>query len=104
MKNITLAIEEDVLKAARKYAAKHNTTVNGMVREYLARLAKFEDRAAKAREELVKLSETSEARLAEGWKWNREELYDRPIFSRHQHSSVCGNGKGERGSEEDKGG
>jgi hypothetical protein len=104
MKNITLAIDEDVLKAARKYAAKHNTTVNGMVREYLMRLATFEERAAKAREELVRLSETSEGRLGENWKWNRDELYDRPIFSRHQQSGVCGNGEREGGSEEDKGG
>ena len=35
MKNITLSIEEDVLAAVRKYAASRNTTVNGLVRDYL---------------------------------------------------------------------
>ena len=35
MKNVTLAVEEDVLAAARKYAAARKTTVNGLVRDYL---------------------------------------------------------------------
>ena len=35
MKNITLAIDEEVLRAARIYAAEHDTTVNALVREYL---------------------------------------------------------------------
>lgn len=36
---ITLAVDEEVLAAARKYAAVNNTTVNSLVREYLTRLA-----------------------------------------------------------------
>ncbi len=39
MKNVTLAVEEEVLAAVRKYASARNTTVNGLVREYLTRLA-----------------------------------------------------------------
>jgi len=89
MKNVTLAIEEDVLNAARKYAVKHNTTVNGMVREYLTRLVKFEDRAAEARQRLKELSEESTLELG-SWKWNREELYDRNVLSRHEHSPLRG--------------
>jgi uncharacterized protein DUF6364 len=84
MKNITLAIDEDLLKAARRYAAARDTTVNGLVREYLTRIATEDDRVAKARAELLKLAEASEARLGPGWKWNREELYDRPVLRRHK--------------------
>jgi hypothetical protein len=84
MKNITLAIDEDVLRAARRYAAARDTTVNGLVREYLTRIATDGDRVAKAREELMKLAESSSARLGPGWKWNREELYDRPVLRRHK--------------------
>lgn len=102
MKNITLAVEEEVLNAVRKYAAERGTTVNGLVRDYLTRLAAFEDRAAKARQELAELSEASEGRLG-GWTLNREEIYDRPLFSRHQYPGVRGFGEGTGGSEEDEG-
>ena len=35
MKNITLAVEENVLDEARRYAANRKTTVNGLVRDFL---------------------------------------------------------------------
>ena len=89
MKNITLAIEEEVLAEARKYAAANNTTVNALVRDYLSRLARFESRSKKAREDLLKLAEKSTLDLG-NWKWNREELYDRHELSRHEHPSVPG--------------
>ena len=84
MKNITLAIDEDVLRAARRYAAARDTTVNGLVREYLIGIATADDRVAKARKGLLKLAESSPARLGPEWKWNREELYDRPVLPRHK--------------------
>src|SRR5208337_3093503 len=90
MKNITLAVEEDVLAAARKYAAARNTTVNGLVRDYLAKLAAQEDRAAQARKELIALANESTFDPGPDWKWNREELYDRGVFSRHEHSALRG--------------
>ena len=40
MKNITLAIDEDVLERARLVAAEQKTTVNAMVREFLADVAR----------------------------------------------------------------
>lgn len=89
MKNVTLAVEEEVLTAVRKYASARNTTVNGLVREYLTRLATQEDRAAKARTRLKELA--AESTLDTGsWKWNREELYDRGVLSGHEHSSLRG--------------
>ncbi len=53
MKNITLSVEERVLAAVRRYASERNTTVNGLVRDYLTRLANQEDRAEQARSRLV---------------------------------------------------
>ncbi|MGC2601308.1 MAG: DUF6364 family protein, partial [Rhodomicrobium sp.] len=90
MKNVTLSVEEDVLAAVRKYAAARNTTVNGLVRDYLGKLATQEDRAAQARKQLVELAQASTFDPGTDWKWNREELYDRHGLSRHQHSSVSG--------------
>ena len=76
MKNITLSIDENVLSEVRRYAARRDTTVNALVRDFLTRLATQEDRAAKARQRLLELSDTSEGRMG-GQKWNRERLYDR---------------------------
>ena len=90
MKNVTLAVEEDVLAAVRKYAAARNTTVNGLVRDYLGKLAAQEDRGRAGEKELVELAKSSTFDPGEDWKWNREELYDRGVFSRHEHSPLCG--------------
>ena len=76
MKNITLSVDEDVLAAVRRHAAEHNSTVNSLVREYLANLAAHQDRARRARERLRQLSRESRGRLGKK-TWSREELHDR---------------------------
>jgi plasmid stability protein len=101
MKNITLAIDEEVLREARIYAAKHNTTVNALVRDYLTQLVAFEDRAARAREELVEMAKTSKARMG-SWKWNREDAYEGRLLPRHEHSDLRGFGERDGTYKEDK--
>jgi hypothetical protein len=64
MKNITLSVDEDVVAAVRRHAAEHNSTVNGLVREYLTNLAAHEDRAKHARARLRQLTKESRGRLA----------------------------------------
>ena len=77
MKNITLAIDDGVLDKVRKYAAKHETTVNAIVREHLEQIAKNNDRLKQAVEQMRRLSENSTARLGPDYKWNREDCYER---------------------------
>ncbi|MEQ1717423.1 MAG: DUF6364 family protein [Hyphomicrobium sp.] len=89
-KNITLAVDEDVLEKVRRVASDRNTTVNALVRDYLGRLALQQDRAANAREELIKLSQTSTWDPGSDRDWTREDIYDRPVFHRHEHPSVRG--------------
>jgi hypothetical protein len=100
MKNITLAVEDEVLTEVRKYAALRGTTVNALVRDYLGGLARSEARGKKAREELLKLSEESTLDLGT-WKWNREELYDRYELSRHKRDSLSGVAESTGRKEED---
>ncbi len=88
MKNITLAVDEDVLAAVKKYAAAHNKTVNGLVREYLTKLATQEDRAMNARKKLAELARERPVDLGEDWKWDREAIYESRMFPRHEHPSV----------------
>ena len=77
MKNITLAIEDEVLDRARLVAAEKKTTVNAMVREFLSEVGKREDRVAAARRELLHLMDTSEGRMAPGWTFDRDEAHER---------------------------
>ena len=77
MKNITLAIEDEVLDKVRVVAAQKRTTVNALVREYLTELAGREDEIANARRELLELMETSEGRMGADWKFSREDSHER---------------------------
>jgi hypothetical protein len=76
MKNITLSVDEKVLSAVRQHAAAHSTSVNQIVRDYLAQIAQREDRARKARRRLRSLSNRSEAEIGRA-SWTREELHER---------------------------
>jgi hypothetical protein len=88
MKNITLAIDEKVLIKVRRAAARKDTTVNALVRDYLTRLVDQDDKAAKARQDLVKLAQESTWDPGPDWKWNREELYDRAGLRRLERPNL----------------
>ncbi|MBY0613321.1 MAG: BrnA antitoxin family protein [Beijerinckiaceae bacterium] len=76
MKNITLAIDETVLEEVRLYAAKRQTSVNGLVRDFLGGIAAQENRTERARRRLGELMDRSTLEAGPiGWK--REDLYDR---------------------------
>ena len=77
MKNITLAIDEDILDKVRIVAAEKKTTVNALVREFLADLASRDERLAEARKQLLRLMDSSKGRMAPDWKFDREETHER---------------------------
>ncbi len=77
MKNITLAIDDEVLDRVRIVAAEKKTTVNALVREFLADLAGRDERVAEARKQLLRLMDTSKGRMAPDWKFDREETHER---------------------------
>ena len=76
MRKITLSLDEKVLAAVRRYAADQNSTVNGLVREYLTNLAAQVDRAQSARARLRELSAQSVGRLGKK-TCTRDDLHDR---------------------------
>jgi hypothetical protein len=77
MKNITLAIDDEVLDRVRIVAAEKKTTVNALVREFLADLAGRDERLAEARRQLLRLMDTSKGRMAPDWKFDREGTHER---------------------------
>lgn len=75
-RNLTLTFDEDLLRAARKVALDRNTSVNQLVRDYLAGLVRESDRQRAA---LASLDEIFRAtRVEVGRKrWKREDLHER---------------------------
>ena len=88
MKNITLAIDDEVLAKVRAYATEQKTTVNAIVRLHLEKLAAENDSRAEARRQLLRLAQISQGRLALDYVWNREELYDRSALRRHERPDL----------------
>ena len=76
MKNVTLALDEETLREARRIAAERSTTVNALVREFLERLTARESQARKARHRIAELCRDSTAEVGEG-RWSRDELHER---------------------------
>lgn len=74
--NITLSIDETIVKKVRKIAIDRDTTLNAMVREYLTSVA---DSDAAVRKEQADALMASTERLARDMgprRWTRDDLYD----------------------------
>lgn len=77
MPNLTMSIEEDVLKKARRLAVEKNTSVSALVREFLKRLAAKEEQSTEAViAELRKCFNTSGVVIGPR-AWRREDLHER---------------------------
>lgn len=73
--NLTLSVDDEVLRRARERAEALGTSVNQLVRDYLDQLAGKTDPAADAAE-FARLSRLSHGN-SRGWKFNREEIHER---------------------------
>jgi len=76
MKNVTIALDESLLREARRIAADRSTTLNAMIREFLEELAQRESRALIARERIVELCRETQAEVGPK-TWSRDELHER---------------------------
>ena len=77
MANLTLSIDDDVLKRARLRALEQDTTVNALVRVYLERFA-LDGGQDEAIAGLLALAErTRSGSGPAGRSWTRDELYER---------------------------
>ena len=79
--NVTLSLDDDLVKKVRKIAVERDTTLTGLIREHLEKLA-AEDEAAAAelkRQQMEKLRESFRTLSFPVGKitWTRAELYDR---------------------------
>ena len=77
MANVTLSINDELLKTARIIALERDTTLNEMVRQYLESLAAGERaRRSNAVAELREASSASQAVVGQK-TWTRDELHER---------------------------
>jgi hypothetical protein len=76
--NITLSVDEDVVKKVRKIAIDRDTTLAAMVREFLRSVA--ESDAGAKQEHIARFRQTSDrlSRNMEPRTWTRDDLYERP--------------------------
>jgi hypothetical protein len=88
MTNITLAIDDKLLKSVRAFAKAKGTTLNALVRSELSQLIEQDQRQEEARQGLLALIENSKARMGPNFKFNREELYESPMLSGYKHPDL----------------
>ncbi|MFY9723945.1 MAG: DUF6364 family protein [Bryobacteraceae bacterium] len=77
--NVTLTLEDDLVKKVRKIAAERETTLTGMVRDYLENTAASEAASGRRRRERAALErsfETIEFRIGKR-TWKRADLHVR---------------------------
>ena len=76
MKNVTIALDESLLRDVRRIAADRSTTLNAMIRDFLRDLAERESQASAARKRIVELCRSTNAEVGPR-TWSREELHER---------------------------
>lgn len=82
MANLTVTVDERVLRKARIRALENGTSVNAVVSDYLQRYAGLSQTQA-ALAGFVELASKSTASSGpDGRTWRREDLYDRPAYLR----------------------
>ena len=77
--NITLTLEDDLVKKVRKIAAERETTLTGMVRDYLEKTAAVEAASGRKRRERAALERSFETIGVHIGKrtWTRADLHVR---------------------------
>jgi len=73
--NLTLSIDKQIVKRARKVAEAQGTSLNQLIRDYLSLMTAQGD-AQRDIEELRELSARGQGHSA-GWRFDRDEIHER---------------------------
>jgi hypothetical protein len=76
VKNVTITLDEAILRDARRIAAERSTSLNALIREFLERLTRRESDARRARSRIEELCRASTAEVGER-AWSRDDLHER---------------------------
>jgi hypothetical protein len=72
--NVTLSIDDQLVTRARKKAEAMGKSLNQLIRDHLQKIAGGDD-PEHSMEEFKRLSGSGNSR---GWRFNRDEIHDRP--------------------------
>jgi Family of unknown function (DUF6364) len=77
--NLTLSLDEELIKKVRKIAVERDTTLTGMVRDYLEKLAAEDASSGRKRREREALERSFKGFQFQVGKrtWKRADLYER---------------------------
>jgi len=74
--NLTITIDDEVLRRARIRALEQDTSVNALLRDYLTAFASTDAAWQQATDEILRIS--TQAKSGRGSRrWTRDELHDR---------------------------
>ena len=74
--NLTIVVDDDILKRARIRAIQEDTSVNALLREYLTAYARANRHRDEACERLLALSRSCRSRRGAA-EWTRNDLHER---------------------------
>jgi plasmid stability protein len=74
--NLTVSIDEELIRKARSRALQEGTSVNARIREFLAAYATEENRQQLAAQNFIAAARRSKAN-SQGATWQREDAYGR---------------------------
>ena len=76
--NITLSADKELIRKAREYAKRQNSSLNNLIRDYLTKLTDEMD-ASSAAGEFARLSTDFSGKSSEDYTFNRDEIYERDL-------------------------
>jgi hypothetical protein len=76
MANLTITVDDRLLKLARLKALEQGTSVNALLRDYLEAYADAANSQARALDDLLELSAGTTSRRGSA-SWTRDDLHDR---------------------------
>jgi hypothetical protein len=77
MPNITLSVDDEIVKRVRKIAIDKNTTLTAMIREFLTSVAARDAQVKKEAISKLRQSFKTISRDMGQRKWSREDLHER---------------------------
>jgi plasmid stability protein len=91
MTNLTISLDEEVIREARVRAIREGTSVSAKVREFLQQYASEQPAASReqqkeAAKKILEMASSHAGGLG-GWQFNRDELHDRPYRGSSSPSS-----------------
>ena len=73
MSNVTISLNDSLLKASRKYAQQHGISLNSLIRKLLKETVEYN--STNWLDECFNLMDKTKGN-SKGKKWNREDLYN----------------------------